>query len=353
MFEAHFSQLVEAEPEVLAHHYTAAQCPEQAIPYWQRAGQQALQRSAHAEAIGHLTQGLTLLMTLPETPARRRQELELQVALGPALIAIKGNAAPEVERAYARARELCQQVDDAPQVFLVLRGLMMYYQTLGDIQTTTRLGEQLLRLAQAQADPAPRMLAHYQLGMALFLRGELVSAQTHHTQALALYTPQAYRALAVRHGVDFGVASGGFLAWELWSLGFPHQALRHSQSARALAQEVSHPVSLGHALVYAAILHQCRREAPAAQEQAVAATTLATEQGFAYYLARAMVLHGWALTAQGQGEVGRAKLRQGLARLQAWGIKRFIHTSWAYWPSRMGQMDTPKRGWRRWPRPWP
>lgn len=250
-----------------------------------------------------------MLTTLPETPERLRQELDLQVALGLALIAIKGNAVSEVERVYARARELCQQVDGAPQVFLVLRGLMMYYQTLGDMQTTTRLGEQLLRLAQAQADPAPRMLAHYQLGTALFLRGELVSAQAHHAQALALYTPQAYRALAVRQGVDFGVASGGFLAWELCSLGFPDQALQHSKSSRALAQEVSHPFSLGHALVYGAILHQCRCEASATQEQAVAATTLATDQGFAYYLARAMVLHGWALTAQGQGEVGRAKLR--------------------------------------------
>jgi DNA-binding winged helix-turn-helix (wHTH) protein/predicted ATPase len=323
MFEAHFPQLVEAEPEVLAHHYTAAQCPEQAIPYWQRAGQQALQRSAHAEAIGHVRQGLTLLTTLPETPARRRQELDLQVALGPALIAIKGNAAPEVERAYARARELCQQVDDAPQVFLVLRGLMMYYQTLGHMQTTTRLGEQLFRLAEAQPDPAPRMLAHYQLGMALFLRGELVSAQTHHTQALALYTPQAYRALAVYYGVDFGVASGDFLAWELWSLGFPDQALQHSQAARALAQEVSHPSSLGHALLYPAIVHQCRHEAPAAQEQAGAATTLATEQGFAYYLARAMVVHGWALAMQGEREPGIAEIRQGLARLLALGDKVF------------------------------
>ena len=95
--------------------------------YWQRAGQRALQGSAHAEAIAHLTQGLAVLTTLPETPARLQQELDLQVALGPALLATQGNAAPEVERAYARARELCAQLGDTPQLFPVLRGLMQYY----------------------------------------------------------------------------------------------------------------------------------------------------------------------------------------------------------------------------------
>ena len=105
-----------------------------------------------------------MLTTLPETPARPQQELDLQVALGPALMATQGNAAPEVEHAYARARELCAQVGDTPQLFPVLRGLMLYYLKRGDIQTASQLGEQLLRLAQAQPDPALRLLAHYRWG---------------------------------------------------------------------------------------------------------------------------------------------------------------------------------------------
>ena len=139
-----------------------------------------------------------MLTTLPETPARLQQELDLQVALGAALRATQGSAAPEVERTYGRARALCAQLGDTPQLFPVLRGLMQYYQNRGDIQTATQLGEQLLRLAQAQPDPAPRLLAHYQLGTVVFYRGEPAAAQTHHTQALALYDPQAHRALAVR-----------------------------------------------------------------------------------------------------------------------------------------------------------
>jgi predicted ATPase len=319
VLESRFAETVATQPELVAYHYTAAGLTDQAIGYWLRAGQRAAQRSAHAEAIAHLRQGVTLLATLPETPAHLHQELDLQVALGPALIATQGYAAPEVERAYARARELCAQLGDSPQLFPVLRGLILYYLVRGQLQTATALGEQLLRLAQAQPDPALLLLAHHMLGLVLFHRGELVAAHTHHTQALALYTPQAHRALAVRYGMDLGVGAGSYLAWELWQLGYPDQASQRSQKARTLAQEVSHPHSLAQALVFAAVVHQCRREAPAAHEQAAAAMTLTTEQGFIHWLARSTVLHGWALAMQGQGEAGIAAMRQGLAADRATG----------------------------------
>ena len=316
-----FPEVVETRPELLAHHYTEAGQHEAAISYWQRAGQRALQRSAYMEAIAHLRQGLTLLMTLPETPARRQQELDLQVALGLALVATKGNAVPDAERAYARARELCQEIGNTPQLFPVLRGLLLYYQARGQTQTAYRLGEQLLSLAQSQPESAPLLLAHYLLGMVLFLRGESAAAHTHHTQALAVYTPQEHRTLALHYGLDLGVLARSYLAWELWQLGYPDQAIHHSQAALTLAQEVSHPQTLAYALVWRAILHQHRREAPAAIEQAEAATTLATEQGFAYWLARGTVLHGWALAMQGQAEQGIAEMRQGLTADLATGAK--------------------------------
>jgi predicted ATPase len=323
LFEARFPELVETQPELVAHHCTAAGQDEAAISYWQRAGQRALERSAHVEAIAHLRWGLAVLTTLPDTPERQQKELDLQVALGPALMAIKEHAAPEAERAYARARELCEQLGDTSQLFPVLRGLILYYQNRGDLQTATQLGEQLLRLAQAQPDSALLLLARYQLGMVLFFRGEPASAQTHHTQALAIYAPQEHQDLAVRYGIDLGVSSHGYLALELWQLGYPDQAVQHSQAARSLAQEVSHPYSLAFALVVAAVLHQYRREATAAHEQAAAATTLATEQGFAQWWGRSTVLHGWALAMQSQGEAGLAEMRQGLAADLATGSKLF------------------------------
>jgi class 3 adenylate cyclase/predicted ATPase len=321
LYETRFPEVVETQPEVVARHCTAAGQDEAAIRYWQQAGQRALQRSAHAEAMAHLRQGLAVLTTLPETPACLQQELDLQVALGTALRATQGQAAPDVERAYARARELCAQLGDTPQLFPVLRGLMTYYQNRGDLQTTSQLGEQLLRLAQAQPDPALHMLAHYQLGNVLFWRGEPAVARTHQTQALALYDPQAHRALAVRYGVDLGVASHSTLARALWCLGYPEQALQHSQAARTLAEEVAHPFSLAQALVYAAQVHQWRREVLAVHAQAASAMTLATERGLAQWVARGTVVHGWALAMQGQGEAGIAEIRQGLAADLATGSR--------------------------------
>lgn len=317
--ETRFPEVVATQLEVVARHCAAAGQNEIAIRYWQRAGQRAIQGSAYAEAIAHLRQGLAVLTMLPETPARLQQELDLQVALGPALRATQGNADPDAERVYARARELCAQLGDTPQLFPVLRGLMLYYQTRGDLQTASQLGEQLLRLAQAQPDSAPRLLAHYALGTVLFNRGEPALAQTHYMQALELYDPQAHRALAVRYGLDLGVASHGLLAWVLWSPGFPAQALQHSQAACTLAQEVAHPYSLAQALVFAAAVHQYRREVLAAHAQAAAATTLATAQGFAQWLARGTVLYGWALAPKGQSAAGIAAIRQGLAAELATG----------------------------------
>jgi predicted ATPase len=321
LLERQFPEMVETQPELLAHHYTEAGQHEAAIGYWQRAGQHALQHSAYVEAIAHLRQGLAVLTLLPETPERRQRELDLQVALGPALIATKGYAAPDVERTYARAQELCQRLGDTPQLFPVLRGLMLYYQNRRDLQTTSQLGKQLLRLAQAHPDPEHLLLAHCMLGQVLYLRGEPALAQTHHTQAVALYDPQEHRTLAVRYGLDLDVASHSWLTWELWQLGAPDQALRHSQAARTLAQEASHPYSLVLALTWTAILHQFRRETPAVYEQAAAAITLATEQGFTSLLDWGTVLHGWARAMHGQGEGGIAEIRQGLAAELAVGSK--------------------------------
>jgi predicted ATPase len=319
VLEARFPDLCETQPELLAHHYTEAGLMAQAIPYWQQAGQRALQRSANVEAIEHLTRGLDILKSLPESPEHAQRELDVQVALGPALMAVKGQGAPDVAHAYARARELCQQVGDTPQLFAVLRGLVPYYLTRGQVQEAHQLAEQLLRLAEAQADPAPRLLAHFMLGQVVFYRGEPAMSQTHHAQALALYTSQEVQAPAVRYGLDLGVGSHSWLAWALWQLGAPTQALRHSQAARTLAQEGSHSVSLVFALLWAAFVHLCRREVSAVHELAMAAITLATEQGFMQRLAHATVLHGWALARQGQGEVGRAAIRQGLTASRATG----------------------------------
>jgi predicted ATPase len=149
--------------------------------------------------------------------------------------------------------------------------------------------------------------------------GNPAMAQTHHAQVLALYSSQESQALAVRYGLDLGVGSHSWQAWALWQLSTPTQALQHSQAARTLAQEGAHSVSLAFALIWATVLHQLRHEVSAVHELAMHAITLATEQGFTQRLAHATVLHGWALARQGQDEVGRTAIRQGLTASLATG----------------------------------
>jgi tetratricopeptide (TPR) repeat protein len=174
-------------PELLAHHYTAAGSPAPAIAAWQRAGQQAAERSAHLEAITHFTQGLALLQDLTDTPEHARQELALQTALGPALIASRGYAAPEVEQAYVRAQELCRQIGDTRQFVQTLRGVEVFHAVRAELQSAWDLAEQLLTLAQHHADPAFIDAAHLALGTVHHHLGAFAQAHAHLEQGMVVY----------------------------------------------------------------------------------------------------------------------------------------------------------------------
>jgi predicted ATPase len=321
VLEARFPEIVETQPELVAHHYTEAGLSTQALPYWQRAGERALRRSASVEAISHLTKGLEVLTTLPDTPERTHQELAMQTTLGAAFMVTKGYAAPEVERVYARARTLCQQMGDAPQLFQVLRGLWLFYLIRAELQTARELGEQLLTLAQRVRDVALLVEAHYALGNTLNYVGEFVHAQTHLAQGLALSERQPHRAHAFPYGYDAGVACRAYAALTLWVLGYPDQALERSHAALSRAQELSHPHSLAYALIFAAIFHQYRREGRLTQEWAEAVLSLSSEHGLTHLLALGSILRGWARAAQGQSEEGIAQICQGLASWQATGAR--------------------------------
>ncbi len=195
---------------MVAHHYTEADHTETAVDYWQRAGERARHRSANQEAIGHLTRGLELLTTLPETPARDRQELDFQVALCPALNATRGHGSQEVMQAYRRAQQLCEQVGDASQLFPVLWGLLRYYRARGDLQTTRELGDQLLTLAQQQQEPIILLAAHQAMETTLFLLGEFAPARQHMEQGLAhqgLQEHRRYEFLGLDHRIGHSMRS--------------------------------------------------------------------------------------------------------------------------------------------------
>jgi predicted ATPase len=315
--EARFPEICETQPELVAHHYTEAGLSVPAVTYWQRAGQRAVQRSAHVEAIAHLSKGLAVLRTLADTPERAQQELGLQIALGQAWMAVKGQGVPEVERAYTRARELCQQVGETPELFPVLWGLWRFYLVWAKYQTARKLAEQCLNLAQRDQDPALLLVAHHALGTTAYFLGEVSLARAHLEQGVALYDLQQHHYLAFHYGLDLGVWCLAYIAWPLWLLGYPEQALQRSQEALTLARNLAHPFSLAHAFYYAAYLHYFRREEHAAQKQAEAAMALASEKGFPQMVATGMFTRGWALAMQGQGEEGIAQLQQGIAAFRA------------------------------------
>jgi predicted ATPase len=324
VLEARFPALVEAQPELVAQHYTAAGCTEQAVHYWQRAGQQASDRSAYSEAISHCTTGIELLTTLPETPERTQHALTLHLALGAALLVTKGHTAPEVEHAYTQAYALCQQVGETPELVQVLFGLWRFSVLRPQLHTGREFAETLLRLAHQAHDPALAVIAHYTLGVTWFCLGALPASRQHLEASSARYTPDQRRAPVFRMGLDPGFASRAFAAQTLWLLGYPEQALASLHEALALAHGLSHPYSLAWARCIAAYVYQFRWDMSAVREQAKTAVALAIEQNFPLWAAWGTSLHGWALAMQGQGEAGVAQVRQGIAACRVAGAALFV-----------------------------
>ena len=321
LLETQFPDIVDSQPEQLAHHYTEGNQPIQAVINWRRAGERAAQRSAHHEAIAHLNQGLSVLTQHDETKHQAEQELMLLVALGNSLYSVKGFADPEVERIYTHARTLCQQVGDTPQLFPVLRGLILFYVNRGQLYIAEELAAQLLDLANRQPDTGPQMLGHYSLGMTSFFRGDMKPATYHFMQVSATYQPEFHGHLRYTYGIDLDVAARSFNALSLWMLGNPDQALQQGQLAVTRAQALDHPFSLVTAHIWLAWLHQFRREATAARDQAVAGSTIASEHGFTLYAALGRVLQGWALMALDQPTTGMGMLMENMVAIVATGTE--------------------------------
>jgi predicted ATPase len=306
----------------LARHFERGRDHPRTVRYRRQAGDNALRRCAYREAVEHLSAALTLLANLPETPERIQGELAVLTTLGPALIATRGHAAPEVEHAYMRARALCQEMGDVPHLFRVLRGLSMLYLNRAELQRVRELAEQRLGLAQQQHDPALLLGAHDALGAILYHLGEFAPARVHLEQGIRLFHTQRQQPHAVQDAAtDHGVACLSHLAWVLWFLGAPGPALQRSREGIALAHELAHPFSLTQALYWGAQLHQLGQDARGAQERAEAAMAVAAAHGFAQQRAQALLLHGWALVRQGRRDEGIREMREGLDGWDATGAR--------------------------------
>jgi class 3 adenylate cyclase/predicted ATPase len=299
--------------ERLGHHALRAESWDRAIAYLRQAGAKAAARSANVEAIDHLTKGLDALKHVPEGPDRLRLELDLQITLGPALMTTKGYGAPEVERAYERALELCRRVGEDPELFAVLHGLWLHYWVRGDIPTMLDLAQQLSDLAQRAGDRALRLVADDVMGEVAVYLGDFPAARSHMEQCVSLYDPSQHRSLGFRYGgYDPGMAARAIGAHALWCLGFPDQALAWSRDAVALARDLSHLTTLAFALGHAGILHYLRQEPRLTLEVAEEALALSAGEGLEFWKAFAEILRGWSLVRQQRGAEGIESMRHGL-----------------------------------------
>ena len=346
VLETQFASTVETQPERLAHHYTEAGLGEQAVPSWQRAGQRAMDRSAPVEAVSHLSRGLEVLATLPETLERLQQELDLQVLLGAAWTQISGFATPALRQVYARARELGQRLGASQQLLAVLVGQFGGHLQRAELQTAQEVAIHMLTQVQGQRDPLPLLAAHTTLGIVLLARGEVVAAHRHLAQGITLYVPTDHRTLVTHHSVDLGVLIRGNVAMSLWMLGAPEQALGHIHALHALAQELAHSFSLAYTLLVVTRVTQWRRDVPATLRWSEALMACCSEYGFAQHLSWAELLHGWALLAQGQREQGLAQMRQGLTAHDATQAVQWRPYFLAFLAEGYGQTGAPDAGLR-------
>jgi predicted ATPase len=296
---------------------------EKAVNYLLQAGKYAGRLSAYHEAIGHLTKGLALLERLPDTPERAQTELELQIALGNALIATKSFAAAEVEQTYSRAWQLYQQLyaGKTARGFPILYGRWGHYMSRGAHRTAYQLAEEFLDLAQRQHDQAI-VVALRCVGWSSVAMGELVSARPHFEQIAALYNLEQHHPMAFEYTQDPGPAGLISGALDLWLLGYQQQARRWNDRAVMLAREPAHVYTLAFTLCLSTWFHHFCREWAVTQEQAEEVIAIATKLRLVVWLAWAMIMRGWALAQQGN-EAGIAQIRQGLAAAQAAGAVFF------------------------------
>jgi class 3 adenylate cyclase/predicted ATPase len=322
--EEKFPETALNRPELVAHHYALAGMASEGSLYLYRAGQLAAARSANIEAVNHLRKGLELLSALPETPDRRRQELDLQVALGARLIALKGFAAEETVGAYRRAQELSQQIGNIATMFPALYGEWLYHTARAEHRTAKGIAMRFLELASGHQDGAPNVMAHRVAGVTHLCLAEYDPSRTHLQSVLSQYDPAAHGELALRYGTDPAVSSASFLSWVLWLQGAPREAIEMRAQGIARARELNHSHTLAHALCLGGCLLDCMRGAEtSARDFAEAVITLAREHRFPYWLAAGTAARGWCLMKRGRADEAVSVLLDAVAQADAAVMEEF------------------------------
>jgi adenylate cyclase len=289
-----------------------------AAHYFAIAADRAARQYAHREAIDYLRRGLRAVDRL-SVADRKEPELQLQLNLGVQLQITGGFGDPQAGRAYARARDLCEQGGNCAQTFPALWGLWLYHKARSELGTAQAMALELFALARRLNDPSLELQAHQALAVTALCAGEPTAARRHMELGVALYDPERHHAHAYSFGQDPGVALRSFGALALWLLDYPNEALQASRDALRLSHELVQPSSQALALHFAAMLHQCLGDGQAALACADLALTIAAEQGHSFWQAGSTIMRGWAIAECGDRQQGIALIREGIESCQSTG----------------------------------
>ena len=309
--ETLFPELIDNQPELFAQHYAEAGLVAKSVAYWSEAGHRSAARSAMAEAAAQLQKALDQLLLLPDSPDNGRQQLELCAALGAVLRFVKGQAAPETGRAFARARELWEQLSFPQEYLHVPYGQSRYHTYRGELDLATRLDEGLLRVSRQRNHSGGLVLAHQACGSDQMLVGRFASARPHYEEALALYDPISHSSLGHQTGSHPQVVAQAYLGFVLFCLGLPNQALAQTGAAIVEARRLAHPPTLASSLMISAMLLSLIADKRALDDRAEELVAVAVEQGVPWWHTVGTIYRGWVKVKNGDVAEGISLLRSG------------------------------------------
>jgi class 3 adenylate cyclase/predicted ATPase len=319
--ETYSPELVDSQPELLAQHYAEAGLVEKSVAYWGKAGRRSAARSATAEAAAQFQNGLDQLALLPDDPERQRQELEFCSALGAALMAVKGYAAPETGHAHARARELWEQLGSPSKFLRIPYGQSLYHAVRGELDLAQRLDEDLLRLSRQNNDSAGLVLGHASAGRNLMFAGRFASSRSHLEEVFARYDRNSHRSLVHQAGFHPQVNAKGHLGMVLFCLGYPDQALAQSSAAIAEARKLAHPPSIASSLALGARLLSLDANNAVLGDWVDQLVAVTAEQGLPHWRAQGTIGRGWVKVQNGDAAEGISLLYSGSTAYRATGAE--------------------------------
>jgi predicted ATPase len=350
--ESEFAESAESRPELLARHWTEAGVIEKAADLWGKAGQRSLAQSALVEAVEQLTRALAQISALPITPALRREQIKLQVAIITPLMHVKGYGAPETKAAAERARLLIEQAEalgEPPEDPLLLFSVLFSFWTASFVafngDAVCELANQFLTLAEKRRATAPLMIGHRMMGSVLH-RGDFAEGRAHLDRAIALYDPSEHRALAARFGQDVRVAALSYRSWALWMIGYPDAALGDASCALKEAREIGQAATLMYALVHACVIHIECGNYSTANEQVVELVSLAEEKSAQFWKALGLSVQGCLLVLAGRPIDAIQMITSSITALRSTGARLWLPLHLPYLArayAEVGQFDDARR----------